>query len=67
MQVLEESVCSSQELVRVLGSPSASPRVRFDCVMLLSDLLESAVTAQARADERGVPAFGCGTCDGAGR
>ena len=37
-----------QELVRVLGSPTASRRVRFDCVMLLSDLLESAITTDAR-------------------
>ena len=39
---------AAQELVRVLGSPTASRRVRFDCVMLLSDLLESAITADAR-------------------
>jgi len=32
----------------VLGSPTASRRVRFDCVMLLSDLLESAITTDAR-------------------
>ena len=49
----------------MLGSPSASPRVRFDCVMLLSDLLESAITADARAGERVACVSGCDTCDGA--
>ena len=48
----------------MLGSSSASPRVRFDCVLLLSDLLESAITTQARKGGRAVPASGCGTCNG---
>ena len=43
----------------MLDSTSASPRVRFDCVMLLSDLLESAITARARAGERFPPTPRC--------
>lgn len=36
-----------QELLQLLGGPLASRRVKFDCILLLSDLLESAIASDA--------------------
>lgn len=35
------------QLLRLLGGPQAARRAKFDAVMLLSDLLESALAADA--------------------
>ena len=35
------------QLLRLLAGPSAARRAKFDAVMLLSDLLESALAADA--------------------
>ena len=36
-----------EELLHLLGAKQSSRRAKFDCIMLLSDLLESAIASDA--------------------
>lgn len=41
-----------QELLHLLGGKQSSRRAKFDCIMLLSDLLESAIASDAAETAR---------------